>query len=85
MNKVKETTFFDRIRNAWQAFQGKPVKSIQLGIDVKRCSVCRRGGHWVEADLGPSLNIKCSVCGSPAEYRTTYCPDCGAKMEEGNG
>ena len=33
-NEPRKTTFFDRIRNAWRAFQGKPKK---------RCSECDWG------------------------------------------
>lgn len=43
MNKVKQVTLTDRIRAAFESFKaGKPKHSIQLGIDVKRCSECER-------------------------------------------
>lgn len=41
-----------------------------------------RHGEWVEGDYGETIKLACSSCGAPFEYRTTFCPDCGAKMEE---
>lgn len=40
MNEIKKTTLKDRIKNAVRAFKGKPVTSVQFGIDVKRCDKC---------------------------------------------
>ncbi len=85
MNKVKKTTLWGRLRNAARAFKDKPVGSISFGVEVKRCSECERKkperAQWIEGDYGESLKLACSSCGSPFEYRTTFCPDCGAKME----
>ena len=33
-------TFTQRIKNAVQAFKGKPTTMVTLGVDVKRCSEC---------------------------------------------
>lgn len=30
----------DRIRNAIRAFRGKPIRSLNLGVDIKRCDEC---------------------------------------------
>lgn len=40
MNAISQTTLMDRIKNAIRAFQGKPIQSISLGVDVKRCDEC---------------------------------------------
>lgn len=40
MNTVNQVTLMDRIKNAIRAFKGKPIQSISLGIDVKRCDEC---------------------------------------------
>lgn len=40
MNNINRTTLMDRIKNAVRAFQGKPIQSISLGLDVKRCDEC---------------------------------------------
>lgn len=40
-----------------------------------------RHGHWIEEENGV---IVCSECGEEHEwqdYRSTYCEDCGAKMD----
>lgn len=42
MNKMKKTTFADRIRNAWRAFCGKPAGSISFGLEIKKCYECER-------------------------------------------
>ena len=40
MNKMKKSTFMDRIRRAWRAFRGKPAGSISIGVAVKHCLDC---------------------------------------------
>ena len=37
-----------------------------------------RHGEWVGM-----WDYKCSVCNEYSEYRTDYCPNCGAKMDGG--
>lgn len=37
--------------------------------------------QWIEGDYGDNLKLACASCGAPFEYRTSFCPDCGAKME----
>ena len=39
-------------------------------------------GHW-ENYLTEGLRWKCSECGSRFETPYHYCPNCGAKMDEG--
>lgn len=43
-NKIKRTTLLDRLKNAIRAFLGKPIQSISLGIDIKRCDECEYKG-----------------------------------------
>lgn len=41
-------------------------------------------GHWIDCDKSDDYSADgydCSVCGVNAEYATSYCPNCGAKME----
>jgi hypothetical protein len=40
MNTIVQVTLMDRLRNAIRAFQGKPIQSLSLGIDIKRCDEC---------------------------------------------
>lgn len=35
-------------------------------------------GHWIDIDFDTSI---CSMCKNPQEIETTYCPECGAKMD----
>lgn len=52
MNNMKRTTLMDRIKNAIRAFQGKPIQSISLGVDVKRCDECEyKGGAGMREHL----------------------------------
>ena len=42
-------------------------------------------GHWIDCDKNDDYSADgydCSVCGVNAEYATSYCPNCGAKMIE---
>jgi hypothetical protein len=67
MNKVIKTTMAMRIRAAWRALTGKPKNSIELGLEIKRCSECDRG--------------KCDTCGyklhSKGVSKLPDCNDCG--------
>lgn len=35
------------------------------------------------ADPSKYIDLTCSVCGRKATIKTDYCPNCGAKMDEG--
>ena len=40
-----------------------------------------RHGHWIKSEKS-DYEWECSACGyGLSDYRTTYCYDCGAKME----
>lgn len=39
-NEVHKTTLLDRLKNAYRAFCGREIGSLQFGIDVKRCDEC---------------------------------------------
>lgn len=52
MNRVKKTTFADRIRNAWRALCGKPVGSLTLGVNVKQCKDCAY--RYTAEELAPT-------------------------------
>ena len=47
MNKLKQTGFLNRIRNAIKAFKGQPIGSIQYGLVINRCDECeyKNGGY----------------------------------------
>lgn len=38
----------------------------------------RQHGYWIDIDFDTSI---CSMCKNPQEIETTYCPECGAKMD----
>ena len=47
-------------------------------------------GRWEEAteqdeELGEIDSFKCSVCGKLSWFETNYCPNCGARMMDGDG
>ena len=53
----------------------------------------RKKGKWIPQDWNTHYGMistavyyfpKCSVCGGNANY-TNFCPDCGAKMNGGDG
>ena len=44
-----------------------------------------KAGHWIDCDNSEDYSADgydCSVCGVNAEYATSYCPNCGARMVE---
>lgn len=40
MKKAKKTNITDRLRAAWRALRGKPVDTLTIGIEARRCSEC---------------------------------------------
>ena len=40
MNKIKPTSLRDRVKAAVRAFRGKPISTLFLGVEVKRCDKC---------------------------------------------
>ena len=54
-----------------------------------------RHGRWIGCDT--QCGIACSICGTPVDdfchsidyidlaYKPNYCPNCGARMNEGDG
>ena len=89
MNKVKKTTFWDRLKNAAKAFRGKPLSSITLGLEVKRCDECDRSYcdqcaykskfyHWMSLpscnDCLHNSHSSCGVCPLPGEDVRINCP-----------
>lgn len=43
-------------------------------------------GKWIDETFKPwglvHHPFKCNLCGEHAEFDSTYCPNCGAKMDE---
>lgn len=74
MNKVKQVTFLDRIRAAVDSFkEGKPKRSIHLGLRVVRCDECERG--------------HCDTCAYKQEFEALMelpnCNNCGGNRPNG--
>ncbi len=46
-----------------------------IGIGYRKQSK----GEWVKNDHGDNI---CSCCRLPANYKSRYCPDCGAKLKD---
>lgn len=67
MNTIGQTTLMDRIKNAIRAFQGKPIRSISLGIDVKRCDECE---YKVDSGIREHLMV---IMGARAAYMHYEC------------
>ena len=43
-------------------------------------------GKWGDNGIAGSMLVKCSVCGFDCGANSfSYCPNCGAKMDGGNG
>ena len=43
-------------------------------------------GRWTYTDGEYEIYMICSECGWDSDFRTNYCPNCGAKMDgDGNG
>lgn len=52
MNKIKRTSFMDRMKNAVRAFKGQQIGSLYFGVDVKRCDKCEhKNGDLIRDNL----------------------------------
>ena len=65
--------------------QGQAIKKIILAQPVADVAEVRHG-EWVNPSKNPSYTNKdifsdCNVCGFTQMDETTYCPNCGAKMD----
>lgn len=65
-----KTGFFEGIRMGYES----AVHFVEQAPTVEE----RKHGHWIDIDFDTSI---CSMCKNPQEIETTYCPNCGAKME----
>lgn len=66
------------------------LNSYGVGLAEKADAVRVKHGRWVEKDNNYDTYYDCSVCGesfvfidgSPIDNLYSYCPNCGAKMDE---
>lgn len=59
-------------------------QAIKAVMAIKALEKEPRKGHWIDCDVSDDYSADgydCSVCGVNSEYVTSYCPNCGAKME----
>lgn len=67
-------------------YMAKGAKEILNSVDTDLCYIPTanvrfiKHGKWLKR-MSTSDSLKCSVCGNNHEYSTTYCPNCGAKMD----
>ena len=64
MNELKKLSLRERFRDAVNAFRGRKIGSIHLGIDVKRCSEC----EYRNDDIREELLV---IAGARAAYMCT--------------
>lgn len=61
-------------------YESFPIADIEQIIDW--LPVVPKHGRWIKSEKS-DYNWECSNCGyGLTDYRTTYCYDCGAKMDE---
>ena len=55
-----------------------------LALTISKIPTAEKSGNWVDGRGEPIddlFSVICSECGEWSEYRTKYCPHCGALME----
>lgn len=62
MNEIKKRRLGDKLRDAFNAFRGKPVRSIAFGVEVKRCDDC---GYYQNSFIRDNLLV---TVGARAAY-----------------
>ena len=43
-------------------------------------------GEWIDTGeaIGDDIEVKCSLCGEELYWLANFCPNCGARMKEGD-
>jgi hypothetical protein len=81
----------EQIKNAYTEWYGKYADSVFLKIirDLPPVTPQQKTGHWIKtiSENGITSAVRCSECGfEDNRYMLfRYCPNCGAKMAEGEG
>lgn len=58
----------------------REIQELRRQVESTKIEPVRRG-QWLEGTRTVRV-YACSVCGWEMDYKTDYCPSCGAKMEE---
>ena len=75
---VCEKNFSCCAHKYWNTWEDVKQDAKECGHLVEVAEVKR--GHWLEKD-GEWYLYYCSVCDEGSDFRTRYCPNCGAKMD----
>jgi rubrerythrin len=83
---VAEYGYYDHYTNGY----GDALCVVEYAPTVDAVEVVH--GKWAlveyqSSPFGVDREYQCSICGTPVDdenYRTRYCPNCGAKMDGGN-
>lgn len=91
---IERQAVIDLLKGAGEE-SGSPVVDIELMIEAVQDDVPTADvapvvrGHWLtweerfpDRATGKNLGVFCSVCGNHADFSSSYCPHCGAKMDE---
>lgn len=58
MNDIKKRGLGDKLRDAFNAFRGKPVQTLRFGMEVKRCGDCE---HYQNSFIRDYLLVSAST------------------------
>lgn len=67
--------------------RGRSTATIMQDIlDLPSVNPQEKTGHWItlKDEYGDVHEAVCSNCDSNGNHKWTYCPNCGAKMKEGD-
>lgn len=91
---IERQAVIDLLKGAGEE-SGSPVVDIELMIEAVQDDISTADvapavrGHWLtweekfpDRATGKNLGVFCSVCGNHADFSSSYCPHCGARMDE---
>lgn len=77
----------DEVKELMTDINGHTVYAVKMS-DIRQLPPVNpqepKTGHWIDCDNSNDYSADgydCSVCGVNSEYATSYCPNCGTKME----
>lgn len=78
--------YYDLSDNEWHIGYGSYYlanvkKWLKTYFEVTNADVAPvKHGHW-RARMSTTTSVKCTCCNNCYEYKTPYCPNCGAKID----
>lgn len=74
---------FNGNRRRWREENEQYLRCLDVLRSLSTADVVeRKHGKWEGVTMGRWIYAKCSVCGTVHDVQSSFCPNCGAEMDE---